>query len=57
MMIEGRLLKQAGFGVKVVVSHGAKTLTGAKEHAIGGKELAPAIDQHAGMGPQTGSSM
>jgi len=49
------LLKQAGFGgAKVVVSRGAKTLTAAEEHAISGKELAPAIDQHAWMDPKNG---
>jgi zinc/manganese transport system substrate-binding protein len=49
------LLKQAGFGgTKVVVSRGAKTLTGVEEHAISGKELAPAIDQHAWMDPKNG---
>jgi zinc/manganese transport system substrate-binding protein len=47
------LLKQARFGgTKVVVSRGAKTLTGEQEHAISGKELAPAIDQHAWMDPK-----
>jgi ABC-type Zn uptake system ZnuABC Zn-binding protein ZnuA len=52
------LLKQAGFsGTKVVVSRGAKTLTGAEEHTISGKELGPAIDQHAWMDPKTASSM
>jgi zinc/manganese transport system substrate-binding protein len=49
------LLKQARFGgTKVVVSRGAKTLTGEQEHAISGKELAPAIDQHAWMDPKNG---
>lgn len=49
------LLKQAGFGgAKVVVSRGVKTLTAAEEHAISGKELAPAIDQHAWMDPKNG---
>jgi zinc/manganese transport system substrate-binding protein len=48
------LLKQARFGgTKVVVSRGAKTLTGEQEHAISGKELAPAID-HAWMDPKNG---
>jgi zinc/manganese transport system substrate-binding protein len=49
------LLKQAGFGgTKVVVSRGAKTLTAEQEHTISGKELAPAIDQHAWMDPKNG---
>jgi len=49
------LLKQVGFGgTKVVVSRGAKTLSGVEEHAISGKELAPAIDQHAWMDPRNG---
>jgi zinc/manganese transport system substrate-binding protein len=49
------LLKQAGFGgAKVVVSRGAKTLTAVEEHTISGKELAPAIDQHAWMDPKNG---
>jgi zinc/manganese transport system substrate-binding protein len=49
------LLKQAGFGgAKVIVSRGAKTLTGVEEHGISGKELAPAIDQHAWMDPKNG---
>jgi zinc/manganese transport system substrate-binding protein len=49
------LLKQAGFsGKKVVVSRGAKTLTAEEEHAISGKQAAPAIDQHAWLDPRNG---
>jgi len=49
------LLKQAAFrGTKVVVSRGAKTITAAEEHAISGKDLPPAIDQHAWLDPKNG---
>jgi zinc/manganese transport system substrate-binding protein len=49
------LLKQAAFrGTKVVVSRGAKTITAAEEHAISGKNLPPAIDQHAWLDPKNG---
>jgi len=49
------LLKQAGFnGTKVVVSRGAKTLTAEDEHAISGRNLPPAIDQHAWLDPRNG---
>jgi zinc/manganese transport system substrate-binding protein len=49
------LLKQAGFGgIKVVVSRGARTLTAAEEHPVSGKEMAPAIDQHAWLDPKNG---
>ena len=49
------LLKQAGFtGTKVVVSRGAKTITGEEEHPISGREAAPVIDQHAWMDPKNG---
>jgi zinc/manganese transport system substrate-binding protein len=49
------LLKQSGFsGVRVVVSRGAKTLTAPEEHAISGKELPAAIDQHAWLDPANG---
>jgi len=49
------LLKQVAFrGTKVVVSRGAKTITAAEEHAISGKNLPPAIDQHAWLDPKNG---
>jgi zinc/manganese transport system substrate-binding protein len=49
------LLKQAAFrGTKVVVSRGAKTITATEEHAISGKNLPPAIDQHAWLDPRNG---
>lgn len=49
------LLRQAEFrGTKVVVSRGAKTITAAEEHAISGKDLPPAIDQHAWLDPKNG---
>jgi len=49
------LLKQAAFGgTKVVVSRGAKTITAEEEHAISGRNLAPAIDQHAWLDPRNG---
>jgi zinc/manganese transport system substrate-binding protein len=49
------LLKQAAFrGTKVVVSRGAKTLTGEDEHPITGRARPPAIDQHAWMDPNNG---
>jgi zinc/manganese transport system substrate-binding protein len=49
------LLKQAQFhGTKVVVSRGAKTITAAEEHSISGKDLPPAIDQHAWLDPKNG---
>lgn len=49
------LLKEAGFGgTKVVVSRGAKTLTAEDEHAISGRNLPPAIDQHAWLDPRNG---
>jgi zinc/manganese transport system substrate-binding protein len=49
------LLKQAGFsGTKVVVSRGAKTITAEEEHAVSGRQLAPAIDQHAWLDPRNG---
>jgi len=49
------LLKQAAFrGTKVVVSRGAKTITATEEHAISGKNLPPAIDQHAWLDPKNG---
>jgi zinc/manganese transport system substrate-binding protein len=49
------LLKQAGFrGTKVVVSRGAHTLTAEEEHAISGRNVAPAIDQHAWLDPKNG---
>jgi zinc/manganese transport system substrate-binding protein len=41
-------------GTKVVVSRGAKTITAAEEHAISGKNLPPAIDQHAWLDPKNG---
>ena len=49
------LLKQVAFrGAKVVVSRGAKTITATEEHAISGKNLPPAIDQHAWLDPKNG---
>lgn len=49
------LLKQADFhGTKVVVSRGAKTITSEEERPIGGRTLAPAIDQHAWLDPRNG---
>jgi zinc/manganese transport system substrate-binding protein len=49
------LLKQAGFGgTKVVVSRGAKTLTVEDEYPISGRNLPPAIDQHAWLDPRNG---
>jgi zinc/manganese transport system substrate-binding protein len=49
------LLKQVAFGgTKVVVSRGSKTITAQEEHAISGKNLPPAIDQHAWLDPKNG---
>ena len=49
------LLKQARFaGSKVVVSRGAKTITAEEEHAISGRQMMPAIDQHAWLDPKNG---
>ena len=49
------LLKQAHFaGSKVVVSRGAKTITAEEEHAISGRQMMPAIDQHAWLDPKNG---
>ena len=50
------LLNQARFaGTKVVVSRGARTITGEEEHAIGGKPLPATIDQHAWLDPKNGA--
>ena len=49
------LLKQSGFaGVKAVVSRGAKTLSAAEEHAVSGRLLPAALDQHAWLDPKNG---
>ena len=49
------LLKQSGFaGVKAVVSRGAKTLSAAEEHAVSGRLLPAAHDQHAWLDPKNG---
>src|SRR5271155_4709262 len=49
------LLKQAEFkGTKLVVSRRVRTLTAEEEHPVSGRQLPPAIDQHAWLDPRNG---
>jgi hypothetical protein len=52
------LLKQAGFGgTKVVVTRGAKTLTGEQEHASAARSWRLPLTSMPGWTPETASSV